>query len=319
MEENKNKNKLRLIKILDILKSETDDNHYLSTNEIATLLNNEGISSNRKTLYDDLEVLSEFYDIMKDKSSKNLYHMGQRDFDPTEIQIIVSALSTAGFISERKSLELIDKFKNTLSKYQAYDISKNIKIKNATKHTNDNVLYSLSTIMDAINTNHKIIYNYFHYDVTKEKVITQDRVATPLDLVFKNDYYYVIVFSEVHDKIINLRLDRMLDVRVSEEEASFIEYNSNIYIKKSFNMFTGDVVRVKLKVYKDLMDPVLDHFGEDIISMPLNDDYTIINVEVQESKTFYSWLVSLGDIEIIEPISTRENFKRYLNDILDKY
>lgn len=315
-----NGNKIRLIKILEILKKETDDDHSISTNQIAEMLLDMGINSNRKTLYSDLEVLSESYDIVKDKSNKNFYHMGERDFDPTEIQIIISALMTAGFISEDKTIQLIDKFKNTLSKYQADDICKNVKLKDVMKHTNESILYNLSSIMDAINKNKKINFKYFHYNLDKTKMISSKREATPLDLLYNNNFYYVVAFDEEKDKIITFRLDKMLEVNLSDIDATPVDYNSALFIK-SFNMYQGTPKRITLRVHKDIMDPVLDKFGENIISMPTPDaTHALISVEVQISKTFFSWLVSLGDkIEIFEPLDLRNEFKNFLLEIVSKY
>ena len=82
----KSNNKNRLLKLLDILKRYSDMDHKLSLNEIASYLEEAGITiQNRKTLYDDFKVLSDYgFDIEYD----NGYYLIDAPFSLSEIKII---------------------------------------------------------------------------------------------------------------------------------------------------------------------------------------------------------------------------------------
>ena len=53
-------NKLKMIKIWEILSQETDEDHPMSTNELLAKLEALGIECTRKTLYADIDALNEF-------------------------------------------------------------------------------------------------------------------------------------------------------------------------------------------------------------------------------------------------------------------
>ena len=58
-------NKLKMIKIWEILSQETDEDHPMTTNDLLSKLQALGIDCNRKTLYADIDALNEFgYEIM---------------------------------------------------------------------------------------------------------------------------------------------------------------------------------------------------------------------------------------------------------------
>jgi len=55
-----NNSKLKLLYLADILRCETDEDHYLSVSQLIGKLLNYGITVSRQTLYDDIELLKHY-------------------------------------------------------------------------------------------------------------------------------------------------------------------------------------------------------------------------------------------------------------------
>ena len=103
--------KLKLIYLLKILNEHTDEKHALSAAELIERLKAYDVSAERKSIYSDIEALQNIgYDIIKSRGKDNSgFYMASRDFELTELKLLVDAVSSSRFITEKKSKELIAK------------------------------------------------------------------------------------------------------------------------------------------------------------------------------------------------------------------
>ena len=65
--------KLRKLRLLDLLRSETDDEHCLTTVEICERLTAEGYECDRKTLYGDIELLNAYGIDVKNQNAARVF------------------------------------------------------------------------------------------------------------------------------------------------------------------------------------------------------------------------------------------------------
>ena len=109
-----NKQKMKLLYLAKIFMEETDDEHRLTTPQIIDKLSALGIDAGRKSLYDDYETLRLFgLDIIKTQAGKQTYyHLGEREFELAELKLLVDAIQSSRFITEKKSSQLIRKILN---------------------------------------------------------------------------------------------------------------------------------------------------------------------------------------------------------------
>ena len=122
----------------------------------------------------------------------------------------------------------------------------------------------------------------------------------------------------------NYRVDRMLNINVSEEGATRNEriaaFDATQYQQRSFDMFNGQPTTVTLLAKASAMNAVVDRFGEDVLVTPAEEDVARVHVTVMESPTFYGWLAQFGeDITIEAPQSTRAAYAAHLRSILSSY
>ena len=217
--------KIKLLKLMELLRQETDEHHPLSTNEICSRLSTMGISCERRTLAKDILLLNEQgFEVMCCRVGKEKgYYIEDRRFSVPEIKILIDAVQAANFITEKKSSELIDKISALGGSHQADILKSNLVHFNTRKHSNETIYYSVGYLEDAIQQKNKVLFRYFDLDEHGEKVYRRDGhryVVEPVALVFHEDNYYVVVYSAKHDGTANYRIDRMDSVEIIDEPVS---------------------------------------------------------------------------------------------------
>lgn len=312
--------KIKLLKLWEFLKRETDSEHRLSTRELLDKLASEGIECDRRTLYDDIKVLNEYgYEIMQDRSRANLYYVEDRNFDIPELKILIDSVEASSFITKKKSRELISKIASLGGSHRAELLKKYSIEYNTKKHNNENIYYSVMAIGEAIDKKRKIRFQYYDTDVLKHKVLRKDGnyyIVNPCYMVYDNNNYYLVCYDDKHRQLSHYRIDRMLNAEVCTDKIDNYPNlkNSDIrnHINQLFGMYTGEKTKVKIRADNSLVDVVQDKFG-DVNSFKYDNDNFVFYADVQLSPMFYSWCFSLGSkIAIIEPASAVESYRERL-------
>ena len=321
--------KPKLLYLLKIFFEETDQDHPLTMKELIEKLNNLGVKAKRKSVYDDFEILQALgYDICSTRDKKTRYFMGNRDFEIPELELLLDAVQASNFIAYDKSITLINKIEKLSSHYQAEKLHKGIYIDDRTKTPNKKTYYAINTIHDCISDGNKIGFNYFKWDINKEKVYTHDRktyCVSPHALVWNADKYYLLAYDSDEEKIKRFRVDKMdnafcIDEPIDGREA-FEAYNLATFTNTHFGMFGNDEpTKVTLNCKNSMSDIILDRFGHDVMLINNNDGTFNVTVTVYVSPPFISWLFTFGDdIKVIEPDNVIEEVKNTLKRISQIY
>ena len=102
--------KMRIFALKSILERETDDTHGITMERILQILKYEyGIEAERKSIYDDLNVLrdSEILEVSPPQGKKREYFVTDRTFQLPEIKMIIDSIQSSKFLSEKRSRDLI--------------------------------------------------------------------------------------------------------------------------------------------------------------------------------------------------------------------
>ena len=326
-----NMQKIKLLKLYEFLRRETDENHPISRTELCKRLNEMGISSNVRTLSLDIEVLTENgFEIMSFLDKERFYYIPEHELSIPEIKIIIDALQAASFVTEKKTAELVEKVAALGGSHSAELLKENMVCFNTRKHTNEAILYIVDSIEDAIVRRKKIAYNYFHLNEKAERVYvttsTGDKkryYVEPVALIFNEDNYYLMAYSSKHpESTASYRIDRMDHIEVVEESVMSDEAIAKIdgvaaFTEQAFKMFSGELEDVVIQFNKELIGPVFDKFGEDTPMMAINDTTCAATVHVQISPTFFGWLAQFGNkMRVISPESVITKYKNHITEIL---
>lgn len=318
--------KAKLLKILDILRRESDENHPISTKTLIDKLFEEGIECERKTLYDDIETLNECgYEIMTVKSKTNFYYIEDRDFSTAELKILLDAVEAARFITKKKTEQLSEKLAYMAGKHKAEVLKSNILTLNG-KHTNERIYYNVDTINEAIDEKKQISFKYFDYDLKLKRVYRKEGesyITTPIAMLFSEDNYYLITYSDKYDRLVHYRVDKMDGVEVVDLPATKLDtkrFNLKKYGKSVFEMYSGKMKNITLRCHISLIDVIIDRFGQDVIMNKAEEDTFTVCVPVEVSPTFYSWLFTFGDkMKVLSPMDVVSEVKQRLSVISSVY
>ena len=326
--------KIKLIKILEILRQETDEDHYIDSSELMRRLEEQGISIERKTLYTDIELLNQFgYEILceKTKGFPNKYCIADRLFDVPEVHILLDAVQSAAFITEDKTKVLVDKISSLAGRKRGDILKKNIVEFTTAKSHNERILYLVSEISQAIINRKKIKFNYFDYDVNYNKVYRKNSKGekrgykvNPLGTVFDNGYYYLFCFDDFFGKVSHYRIDRMEGVKMTDLDMTpGVEKEiENLPTRKRqlFAMYGGDTAVVEVVADKELIDVIYDKFGDRVTLHTIDEQRVGFTAEVQVSPTFLAWCCSFGDkLKVKAPKKVVDQIKEYLEKMIKNY
>lgn len=316
-----NYRKIKLLKLLDMLRQETDEQNPLSTTQICAKLGQMGIVCDRRTLPRDIAILNEQgYEIMSLMVGHDkCYYVEDRSFSVPELKILIDAVQAASFITDKKTAELVDKIASLGGTHRAEILKSNMVCFNTRKHSNEQIYYSVDTLERAIQDNKKVIFYYFNLDENGNKAYRRDHhhyVVEPIALVFNEDNYYLVSYSARHDGTANYRLDRMEAVEIIDEDicekAIALRESVSGYTEQVFKMYGGETVDVVLEFSDNLIGAVYDKFGEDIKMTRVADDKCTAAVKVQVSPVFWGWLFQFaGQMNITSPESAIEEYKNH--------
>lgn len=317
--------KNRPLYILKYLLDNTDENHPAIINDILSHLEERGIHATRKTVATDLAELQDSgFDVICNKSRQNKYFIGSRSLELAELKMIVDAVQAAKFISPKKSLSLIEKLSSLASPYQAGELKRKLYVEGKAKTTNESVYYTVDLLHHAINYEKTVEFQYSGYTADKEKVLRHDGAIyrlSPYDLVWDNDRYYVFGWSVRHDKIVKFRVDRMLHAKEAllDFHQRPEDYDIEVFCNQVFLMYDGEQCAVQLLCENNMMNTIVDRFGDDVKTRRTDDQHFIADVDVFISPTFFSWIFAYGgSIDIISPQAVVDEFKKKVSEMLKR-
>ena len=321
-----NHQKIKLLKLMELLKQETDEHHPLSTSEICNCLGMMGISCDRRTLARDIALLYEQgFEVMWCRSGKEkAYYIEDRSFSIPELKILIDAVQAANFITDKKSAELIDKISALGGSHQADILKGNLVCFNTRKHSNETIYYSIGYLEEAIQKQSKVLFRYYDLDEYGEKIYRRDGhryVVEPVALVFHEDNYYLVIYSAKHDGTANYRVDRMDSVEVLDEPVSqkALNLRSELagYTERVFKMYGGQSVDILIEFEDKLIGAVYDKFGEHTKMIRTSEHKCAATVKVQVSPTFWGWLFQFGKkMRILSPTSLIEQQHNMISEFI---
>ncbi len=320
--------KLKLLYLLRYLMQHSDEAHPVSMAQIIEELARNGISAERKSVYDDVEALRLFgVDIVQLKGKNGGYYIGERDFELPELKLLVDSVQSSKFITQDKTHKLIKKIESLASLYDGQLLQRQVFVTNRVKSMNESIYYAVDVISDAITQNKKIRYQYFEYTVDKEKKLRHDGAfyeVSPFALIWDDENYYMLAWDSAAEIMKHYRVDKMQKVSLADDEreglADFEKTDMSAYTKTVFGMFGGEEQKVKLRFSNHLVGAVLDRFGRDTIIIKDGDEHFTVTVTVVVSPQFFGWVFGFGkDVEIISPEEVRTEMKKQAEEICKNY
>lgn len=300
----KSNNKKRILQLIEILKKNTDMDHKLSLNEIASLLEEQGIDiQNRKTLYDDFKALSDFgYDV----DYNNGYYLTEAPFTLSEVKIIIDSLNSLKNLDDSLLIKINNKLYSFISDYEEKLLRK---LEYRNKHSDRKFIHRLEDTLEAINNNKTLIISRPNKD---------EEEICPLFLYRNNDYYYLYYHYLANEKIYHTRFDNILNAKITNNDNDInISRNKIIEtINESSNAFYSSKAElIKFKIVNDT----------EYLRTRLTDDFANIvftangfSIKASVNNAFFSKLTSYGDDIKISDKKIADQYIKFLNTIITR-
>lgn len=324
--------KARILCVLKYLENYSDCEHALTSADILQKLSDEGITAERKAVYDDIEILRELgYDVVTSGGKNRGYYLANRSFSMPEVNLLTDAVMSAGFIPKGKTKNLVEKLHSLVSVYEADEIRSRICIENRAKSENDGVFGIIEQLNDAI-INRKTVKIVYTRDALGDKGVEKSKkeiTVCPYALLWDADRYYVIGNNPKYDNLMHLRVDRIESVtslkqpwrhfcEVSEYKQRF---DTADYASKTFNMFGGEKCRIDLECNIALYDKIIDRFGKGMfIRFDKQSGVFRFTADALVSEGLIGWLMQFGgDVKVLSPETLRQDLAKKAKQITNMY
>lgn len=322
-----NNQKIKLLRIMEFLRAESTEGKPVSTSQIISYLNSIHISCERRTLYKDMDMLIESgANIVKTELGReNAYYMNEVSFSLAEVKTLIDAVQAANFVPADKTADLVEKLLSYAGVRRSEIVRDNIIFYNNHKHSNQDIYENIEQIELAIRQKKQVSFYYFDLDEKRNRVYRKEKkryITDPVALVFSEDNYYLVAYSQKYQNAVNYRVDRMDTVEVEEEpiceEALIKKRKTETYTEQVFKMYNGEAETVTLEFAPELLGAVYDKFGEDLEIRHCDGGWLKIKITVQISPPFFGWVFQFKErMRIVEPSRVADEYIDRIKSAID--
>ena len=319
--------KAKILYIMDYLEKNSHEKNPINASELITMLDRDyRIKCDRKTIYSDIAALQEFgLDVVSIPGRNGGYYLGSpRSFELPELKLLVDAVLSSRYLTEKKSRELIEKLCAQCNAHDAALMKRNVLVSGRVKSMNETILINVDTIQDAITQNAAIKFRYFDWDLGKQRRYREkEYLASPYGLCQDHENCYLLAYSDRHG-ITSYRVDRMTNIELTDQRRTpcpeLTGKSLHEHANRLFQMYSGDETAVKLRFHRSLINVVVDRFGKDIMLIPDGEEHFNFTVKVAVSPMFLSWVIGFGNkAKVIFPQWVVDQCRDLCRDCLNQY
>lgn len=313
--------KTKLLHLCQYLLHQTDEDHPATVAQLIEALSRSGIKAERKSIYDDLEALRQFgLDVQCRKGKSPGWFVGERDFQLPEVKLLMDAVQSSRFLTQKKSDALIRKLEGLASVHQARQLQRQVYVSGRIKLMNESIYYNVDKLHTALAGQKAITFQYFDYNIFRQKVFRQDGkryTVSPYGLIWNSENYYLVAFDHVHQEMRHYRVDKMTEIVVTtldlEGKDQYPDFQLAQYGQKHFGMYSGKEITVTLRGRRDMAGVVWDRFGQEVILVPDGEGHFTVTLPVVMSPQFFGWLFGLdGGLVLTKPQEAVDIYRQKL-------
>ena len=321
----------KLLRLQQFFLEETDEDHGVTVADIQEYLQSFGISAERKSIYENIETLTHCgLDIDCEKiGNRNYYRLVSRDFETAELRLLADAVASSRFITAKKSAELLTKRAGLASRHQGSGLQRQVFVTSRIKNMNETIFYLIDDLNRAFSENVAVEFFYTEWVLKGGVPSKKPRhggkryLVSPWQLLWEDEFYYLIAFDHEKQAIRHYRVDRLEKLTLTDQPRQGIEefraLRTEEYAARVFGMFAGQTEQATIAFPDHFLAAMIDRFGKGLRLIRREDGRLQITVEVVPSPHFFGWLFSLGEeVSLIAPQELKEKYIAALRLELEK-
>lgn len=317
--------KLALLRILQILWTYSDAEHPLTQEQISQYLRAEwGILMERKAIGRNLSLLAEAG--IEIVSGRKGTYLAERVFEDSELRLLIDGVLASRHIPVGQSKELIDRLCGLSNRYFKRHVKHIHTVDEWSKTANQNLFYNIEVVDESIESGRMVEYDYNKYGIDKQLHKTSFQRISPYQMILHRQQYYLMGYSSYWGHMVYHRMDHITNMIPSAQKAvpltdvkgfeHGIDYR-HLTMSMPY-MFSDMPVRVTFLAEEWMTDQLVDWFGTDI-QMTKQQDKLHVSLTVSPHAMLYWALQYAGAVEILTPVSLRDEVKTALSNALNRY
>lgn len=323
--------KLLILRILQVLQEFSDCDHKLRQNDIISLLKVQyDIGCERKAVARNIDFLEQAgYDIVRD--SDGIY-LSSRKFEPGELRLLIDSVLSNRNVCKAHTKEIIGKLTAEGAKYFKSYAKHVTNLDDWQKDDNCDYFYNIELCCEAIERHKKLsfFYSYFDSDKRKQKNKPEKSKISAFRLFLKNGRYYLACNYDRHDNLAFIRLDRMSDIEILQENARPLNTVKNceqgINLGKLDShfpfMYSDKPERIEFVTANSathMIDNVIDTFGRNVNITNIGDGNYKFSLTASPSAMRF-WLLQYGKyVKLFSPQNLVEQIKSDIQEMSKLY
>ena len=316
------------LRILQILLKHSDYDHPLTQEKIIKYLYDEyGIEMERKAIGKNIADLRDAgIDIGSRRAGS---YIDSRDFEDSELRLLIDGVLQSKHITAKHSKELIDKLCGLSNKYFRSHVKNVYSVNDWSKTDNQALFYNIDVIDEAIAEGKQVEYDYNKYGIDRKLHKSSFARLSPYQLILHNQRYYLMGYSSYWGNMSFHRLDRITNMRICDRAAVPLTdvpgYENGIDYKQIAStmpyMYTDEPERIEFIADEYIVDQIVDWFGLDIKMSAIPDNPGKVKVDLFASpNAMEHWALQyLNHVEVTKPTHLRERIRNSITGAFDKY
>lgn len=306
--------KANTVCVLEILKEYSDYDNILRMSDITSRMERDyGLKADRRTVYSCIAVLSEMgYEISVPEDNGKGYYLENRDFDASEIRMLIDSVYSNPVIPDGYSAALVEKLQKMLPAQKRRKYASLTALGTTRKTDNKEVFLNIDLLDEAISNEKKVRFTYLKYGFDKKLQPKREGkyIVSPYAMVAANEHYYLLCRCDTHSgPISQFRIDKIKGIEITKESRVQppADFSPSRYRDRSIFMYGGEIGTAVLRCDIDMLDQVVDRFGSGI-TISENRGGETFDLTVTGSLTGIEYWAGnyIDSCEVLEPESMRQ-------------
>ena len=296
---------IRLPSVLHrILQQYTDRENRLSMPQILALLEEEGLTADRRSVYKALHVLEDGgVKIIFDRSGGKMGYYMEHMFTPAESLYLISAVRNSFSLTEEEARKFSEKITALMSENERAMLMQ--ERHDIIRTDNPRVMDYIQLLLQAVRDCVFVDFRYYDITVSRQKKYRRSSGRyhlVPYAVVSSEGRWYCVFYSPSRKNFANYRIDKMDNVVLTKEKADPVPFSLENHMRSAFRMYHGEARTVTAEFDLSLTSQVFDQFGSDIIISKVTETSFTASIRTALTPPLVSWLLQYPSlIRVLRP------------------